>query len=200
VNGARTQTDSQSKRAEDSLQRAAGGRNQREGPHLLLGIDVLAGNGAVPKLGVAAAVRVGLVWDAVQVELRASAFLPRESDVPGAGAGRARFTAGELSATVCYGGAREARLAFVPCAGADLAWSVGRSVQIAETARARALWGHLFAEAGLRLRVASRVALRVAFQAGGALEKPRFAVRGRGTVYVPTAYTLRAILGTEMYF
>jgi hypothetical protein len=176
------------------------GVSGRELRRFLLGVDVLTGSGAVPKLGVAAALRVGVVLGPAQVELRASAFLPRESDVPGAGAGEARFYAGELSALACYAGAREARFAFVPCAGADLAWSVGRSVRIAEPARARAFWAHLFAEAGLRLRVASRVGLRLAFQAGGAIERPRFAVHGRGTVYVPSAYTLRAILGTEMYF
>ena len=173
---------------------------EHHSPRIGAGLDALASSGTVPGLGWAAQGRLAVELTSLALELRVAGFLPEQQQLAAAPRARMEIVAAELGLAACYGEAFALRIGLQGCGGMNIDWIHAASSGVTQPGSAAGIWPSPFVEAVVRLAFSEHGGLRLAAQAGRALQAPRFAVAGDGTFFRPAAFTFRLGVGAELHF
>jgi hypothetical protein len=167
---------------------------------LVVGGELSLGTGLVPRVGYGAGGRVGLERALLGLGLRVGMLAPRHADVNGKASAEATFYAGYLALDACYGSPFPRKWGALGCAGVELAGAHGSSSGVSSPGSALAFWPRVFAALALRAGLPRALALRLEGQLALGLAVPRYAVKGRGSVYEPETLGFRLLLGLDEHF
>jgi hypothetical protein len=165
-----------------------------------VGVDLLAGSGALPGLAAGFGLRIAAGTAALSAELRASLWLPRSTASDNEATAGGRFYLADASAAGCARALHDQSLSPALCVGGSLVRLHGSGYGVGFPSEASAWWTAAFAEANLRARVSRGSAVRLAGAVVMSLGRPSFELAGVGHVFEPASFWLRATLGWELHF
>ena len=164
------------------------------------GIDGVLAGGALPGIAAGVSARLFFQRGPALLVLRAGALLPKETSTPVWPEARASFYALESALALCGRTSPARRVGAMVCLGGAIVRLHGESKGVSTPGDATAFWPEALAEAAGQLRLTQRTRLRIGAEVRGLGSRPDFAVLGLGSVFRPSATSLRAGLGLDMLF
>jgi hypothetical protein len=165
------------------------------------GVDALVAVGQLPGIAEGAGLRFAAGIPHWRLELRGSAWLPRQaSSAADSGAG-GRFDMIDAGGAACGRADLGRGFAADGCAGAAALWLRGRGFGVPGAARSAAFWAAASVGGAVRYRFAAPLAVRLAGEAWAfPFGRPSFALHQLGTVYTTAAVSARLAIGMEFSF
>jgi hypothetical protein len=180
-----------------------------------LGADLRVGSGDLPDGAAGIGIRFAAGGGLFSAQARGDLWLPRDAASAAKPSAGGSFGAADLSLAACAtarsatagnataGNAtagNDRRLAPAICLGAALIGTHASGSGVSDPGSTTAISAGPFLEGALRVRISARNALRAGIEALAPLSRPSFALAGVGTVFRPSALSLRASLGWELNF
>jgi len=160
-------------------------------------ILVQADAGALPHLGVGAALAPSLRLRHLWVVVEGAVFATQEAHVSADAGGEFRLAFGAALVCLPY---ELARLTISGCAGFELGRLSGQGVGVGRPRLGSATWEAPRAEVGAAIPVGARLALVIRGGAAVPLSTPEFVIDGTTPVHRSSAVAARAGLGVELGF
>ncbi len=175
------------------VRRAPRFRGRRRG---LLRVDALAGVGQVPRPSGGIGGALGLATSKWSVTATVQ-FWPKRSTLSNSHGERADIALVTAGAAGCYGVVRRS-IAFAGCGLVEAGAMLGRGRNVAMARRRSLAYAALGIGPELRWQATPRLGLVVAVEGLALVHRPRFAVEGRGDLYVAPIAAVRSRIGIEL--